>query len=327
MKKIIFLTLFICSTQAWAWGKQGHAIINQTAALLVANLEDRDFLREHAFDLEYFSNTPDIIWKQEKTFSIETPQHFMDMEIFEKALGISLQKTPFKVPEAFLLDREEFDKKYPQIPNKAGRSWWRIRELYDDLKKQSQFLADPKLSQKEKYDLQAQWLVLAGVIGHYVGDLSQPLHCTENYDGQLTGQKGIHSFFEDKMVNILVPKLNADVYAAAQKLWPTFQKKNKDLSVTNLIAHLTLQSQKQIKKLLEIDKKHSRKNHLEASKLYKKMIVDQMALGAVTLADLWRRNLDWKYNGQAFYKFISTPEYISPGTSSTSHVEEVEEKK
>jgi len=39
----------------------------------------------------------------------------------------------------------------------------------------------------------------AADVGHYVGDLHQPLHLTENFDGQLTGQDGIHSRFESDM--------------------------------------------------------------------------------------------------------------------------------
>ena len=44
-----------------------------------------------------------------------------------------------------------------------------------------------------------QAVALAGDIGHYVGDLHNPLHDTVNYDGDLTGQSGIHSRFESKM--------------------------------------------------------------------------------------------------------------------------------
>jgi len=39
----------------------------------------------------------------------------------------------------------------------------------------------------------------AADIGHYVGDLHNPLHLTVNFDGQLTGQDGIHSRFESDM--------------------------------------------------------------------------------------------------------------------------------
>jgi len=35
---------------------------------------------------------------------------------------------------------------------------------------------------------------------HYVGDATQPLHCTENYNGQLTGNYGIHSRYETTMI-------------------------------------------------------------------------------------------------------------------------------
>lgn len=37
---------------------------------------------------------------------------------------------------------------------------------------------------------------------HYVGDLHQPLHCTLNYDGQLTGNNGIHFRYESRMLDL-----------------------------------------------------------------------------------------------------------------------------
>ncbi len=48
-------------------------------------------------------------------------------------------------------------------------------------------------------------LQLAAEMGHYVGDAHVPLHTTENYDGQLTGQTGIHAFWESRL-----PELFAD---------------------------------------------------------------------------------------------------------------------
>ena len=37
---------------------------------------------------------------------------------------------------------------------------------------------------------------VAADLGHYIGDAHVPLHTTENYDGQLSGQTGIHSLWE-----------------------------------------------------------------------------------------------------------------------------------
>ena len=50
-------------------------------------------------------------------------------------------------------------------------------------------------------------LRLSADIGHYIGDAHVPLHTSENYNGQLTGQEGIHAFWESR-----VPELFADSY-------------------------------------------------------------------------------------------------------------------
>lgn len=42
-------------------------------------------------------------------------------------------------------------------------------------------------------------LRLSTEIGHYIGDAHVPLHTTENYNGQLTNQIGIHGFWESRL--------------------------------------------------------------------------------------------------------------------------------
>ncbi len=48
-------------------------------------------------------------------------------------------------------------------------------------------------------------LRLSAEMGHYIGDAHVPLHTTENYNGQLTDQVGIHGFWESRL-----PELFAD---------------------------------------------------------------------------------------------------------------------
>ncbi|HEY0900427.1 MAG TPA: S1/P1 Nuclease, partial [Sphingobacteriaceae bacterium] len=48
---------------------------------------------------------------------------------------------------------------------------------------------------------------LSADLGHYIGDAHVPLHTTENYNGQLTNQVGIHGFWESRL-----PELFADRY-------------------------------------------------------------------------------------------------------------------
>ena len=42
-------------------------------------------------------------------------------------------------------------------------------------------------------------LQLSADLGHYIGDAHVPLHTTENYNGQLTNQIGIHAFWESRL--------------------------------------------------------------------------------------------------------------------------------
>jgi len=48
---------------------------------------------------------------------------------------------------------------------------------------------------------------IAAELGHYVADSHQPLHLTLNYNGQLTGNYGIHSRYETQMINPYLSQL------------------------------------------------------------------------------------------------------------------------
>jgi hypothetical protein len=54
------------------------------------------------------------------------------------------------------------------------------------------------------YDLVAQ---TAGEMAHYLQDINQPLHTTENFNGQLTGNHGIHARYEGAMINLHLDEL------------------------------------------------------------------------------------------------------------------------
>jgi len=49
-------------------------------------------------------------------------------------------------------------------------------------------------------------------LAHYIGDAHVPLHTTLNYDGQLTGQKGMHSLWES-----MIPELEIANYRLTSK--------------------------------------------------------------------------------------------------------------
>lgn len=299
----VFLTLASFSTETFAWGKRGHETVGSLAARLLAEKhKGSEFLSEHSYDMGFYNNVPDIVWKSNpETFKKESIQHFMDMEHYK-----DVKKSDWTHK------RENFFKKYPTIAKGAGRSWWRVQELNNELETITKSLKQKKIEKSEQHARQAKWLLHAGVMGHYIADLAQPLHVTDNYDGQKTDQKGIHRWFEEEVVDQLYPSIHLLVYDKALTQWDAFHNKNKSKSVFQLCQELTKNSQGEIEKLLEIDKKTGRKNLAAASLEYKNLAVDRLALGALYLAEIWSRQTSWNYNGEKFYLFDTKPNYIEP---------------
>jgi hypothetical protein len=54
----------------------------------------------------------------------------------------------------------------------------------------------------------AKILKYSAEIGHYIGDAHVPLHTTQNYNGQLTNQVGIHGFWESRLPELFANNYN-----------------------------------------------------------------------------------------------------------------------
>ncbi len=310
--------IFAFSQSAYAWGKRGHAIVCQTAAaILAANIPSAEFLKKQSFDLGYYCNVPDLVWKKPSTYETEGPQHFMDLEIFERAF-----KTKPSPADPFELSRGEFQQRYPNVPLSAGRSFWRIQELVGSLGQIAKTLRHrpPSQSKVEVQNLQEDWLIQAGAVGHYIGDLSQPLHVTENYDGVMTDQKGIHAFFEDTLVDELSSRvtpaqLESRVGKEALEVWSSYEKSAAKLSTLQLIENLSRASNEALPRLLKLDKETGRKDLKKAASAFEPIIRARLEAGALAIAEIWSRELGWNFDGDKFYNFTPAPDFIAPPTA------------
>jgi hypothetical protein len=82
----------------------------------------------------------------------------------------------------------------------------------------------------------------AADLGHYVGDGHQPLHITVNYDGQMSGNNGIHSRYETTMI---------DTYRSQLKITPAMS-----LYIGNRFSYIMdylLQSRVYVDSILQAD--------------------------------------------------------------------------
>ncbi|PWU15095.1 MAG: hypothetical protein C5B49_12325 [Bdellovibrio sp.] len=312
----LFFAPFLClliglvsSPDVHAWGRHGHQIIAETAALLASDQPMAEFLRARTFELGYYANVPDFMWKRLATFVREDPQHRMFLEKFDRFFQIHKE-----VDHPFALPRAEFDKRFPEASVDWGRAYWRIRELVDRLGSITEVLRHQKdLVGKERQEVQSQWLVVAGVLSHYPADLAMPLHVTENNKGQLTHQEGIHPYFEEAMVDQLLPALRLQVYTKASEKWPEFSKKNAKKTTLELIEELAASSRSEIKTLLDMDLAHPRTNDLKDARRYEPLIIRRMVAGSLVVAELYRRQVGWLFDDVKFFLVTGEPAFIEPG--------------
>ena len=165
--------LIFSSSQAFSWGSKGHQIV----AGVGANISGVPFWSNNTAAVQQLSTVPDRVWKS-TNYKQEALNHWFQADAYTTVLGKgSLANFPRSYQDAL--------KKYGEsaiLTN--GVSPWRIQQFYNGA-----------LAALKKGDAPSA-LAYMGLMSHYLGDLSQPLHVTTNYDGQKTNQPGIHKYFE-----------------------------------------------------------------------------------------------------------------------------------
>lgn len=162
---------------AVGWGLEAHVLINRTACTTVPEPLRRFFMRHQTFIGEHGKDPDTILTFQDE--ETERVRHWFDLD--------ELDEFPFgNIPRNY---KKALAKYGRERLEEAGLLPWRIDELYTQL---VQAMRDSKWKRVP---------LLAAYLGHYVADGHQPLHTTTNYDGQLTGNDGIHKRFENDMIH------------------------------------------------------------------------------------------------------------------------------
>jgi hypothetical protein len=185
MRKTTFLIpvlVLIGASLAFSWGFFAHKRINRLAVFTLPT-EMMGFYKSNIGYITEQSVAPD---KRRYSDKEEAPRHYLDADHYHP-------KDPFRVipqqwKDAVAKYSEDTLKAYGIVP-------WRIQER----------LAQLTNAFKERDS--AKILFFSADLGHYIADACVPLHSSVNYDGQMSGQKGLHSFWESRL-----PELFADDY-------------------------------------------------------------------------------------------------------------------
>lgn len=176
-------TLLLCliNFHSVGWGFWAHARINQLAVFtLVPEMfpfykAHYDWLGEHAVD-------PD---RRRYAVKAEAPRHYIDLDRYGKLPFDSMPRRWEDAVEQYSADTLLA---YGIVPWQVRKTFYRLREAF------------------RERDVD-QILRSSSDLGHYIADAHVPLHTTQNYNGQLSGQRGIHAFWESR-----IPELYAEDY-------------------------------------------------------------------------------------------------------------------
>lgn len=197
----IFVTGVACSLSpgvsppSYGWGLTGHKIVTDRAVRLLPT-RVQGFYWENRAVLAELCIHPDL-----RKFSdrLEEPRHYIDLEQYP--------------PDLPKLAREAVERFGLKKLSKSGWAPWHAQEVYARL-----------VDAMRRKDYPAI-LRLSGDLSHYVADMHVPLHTTENYDGQLDRDTGVHARFESLPIDqfpeafLFDPRPAAFVADAPSRLW------------------------------------------------------------------------------------------------------------
>lgn len=178
---VLMLSCFVAQSKTRTiWGFFGHRKINLLATYTLP-LPLYSFYRRHQKEMQDLSVLPDA---RRYLLDEEAARHYIDLDKYD------LNQVSFSTWQQMLRKKSE------DTLRKHGIVPWHIPIVYKQLIQA--FIKKDRL----------QIIKLSAEIGHYVADAHVPLHTSSNYDGQKTGQEGLHSFWESRIPEILGNQLD-----------------------------------------------------------------------------------------------------------------------
>lgn len=194
--------------QGFAWGRDGHAMINRLAGAALPTDVPKFLRSKQALDaLEYYGPEPDR-WKsplEPELNAAGSSEHYIDLE-WADLIG-ELPRKRYDFVRALAVAQ----KSHPDLaltPEKVGLQPYVTVEVWERLKSAMRDYRKLQEDHKDTKPSECEIVFLAGWLGHYVADGSQPLHTTMQYNGWTgpnpngyTTEHKIHALFESTYVS------------------------------------------------------------------------------------------------------------------------------
>lgn len=254
----LILIIFIDKEPALSWGFYGHRRINRMAVFTLPP-EMIGFYKKHIDYITEHATDPD---NRRNVIEGEAARHYIDIDHYGPS---AFDSVPVFWNQAVAKYSEDTLLAYGIVPWQIEKHYYKLLNAF----------------KTENLDLILHY---SADLGHYIADAHVPLHTTENYNGQLTNQKGIHGFWESR-----IPELKAEEYdyftGRAQYVESPIKSAWKTIHDSHMAVDSVLNFEAKLNSEFPSDKKYSYENRgavlmkvysIEYTNRYNQMISGQV---------------------------------------------------
>lgn len=307
IRRLLLALLIAPPAVGVAWGGDGHTAITEAAVELLPG-DFPPFVKTPAARarLSYLADEPDR-WRNLELApmgQLNKPDHYLDVDLlalyeldpkamppfrYDYITAIELYKAKHPEKDFGYNPAKDADKskEYP------GFAPYRICELYVQLKSSWRTLNTYEkhraaVNEETQGIARENIVYLMGLLSHYVGDMSQPLHATKHFNGWVgenpkayTTDRGIHALIDDGVID--TARIDC---GGLMKHAPTRRTVDEKRLFDEVMAYI-LDTFAQVEPLYELEQRGAFKKgspHFAEGVMF---LEQRMAAGAVMLAALW----------------------------------------
>jgi hypothetical protein len=316
MKKLIFLSAacVLLSQATFAWDYEGHRLVNQLAlASLPKDFPAFALTPEAQERIAFLSGEPDR-WRNTQNVELRHangPDHYIDLEevTWYDLKPETLPPLRYDFMAQIARARAAHPDRFPPIdPDRdsdhtrelSGFLPWAMSEYYAKLKSEFSYLKafqEAGGTPDEIANAQANIVYTMGVMGHFYGDASQPLHTTIHFNGWVgdnphhyTTDHGFHGWIDGGYIAKV--NISGDLGDMKKQIRPAaiFTLNGLPAKATNIfpaVVAFIVEQNKLVEPLYKLEQDHKLTGTNDVGMVGKPFIEGQLIKAGQFLGDIW----------------------------------------
>ena len=270
------ITLLLLPAAMVSWGEKGHLLVNRLAIEFAAR-DLPPFMETGKSRLIYNAYEPDR-WREEAGSPMniaQAPDHFFDSEMWGRISTLEPDRYAFM---AKLVERKIDLSKVGYLPYAIVETYGRLTNAF----RRYRAAATPE----DRDAAQANAVLYGGILGHYVGDGTMPMHLTIHYNGWAEGVENPRNFTKDRMFHSRYENAYVNAALTDAAVRPLVRRPRRLENVTNAVRAYLDQTFSDVVPMYELEQAGEFNPESPRPK-GTALIAAQLGRAATMLGDLW----------------------------------------